>query len=148
MEEDIIIKILKFCMQAFLSCKNANMYYPEFCLENLYINEKNKLNVSASDLNAKSENLGKEVKFMHPFLFKNFFKQIELKNSDESNIKNCKCFNWKFESNNLSWEFIGFETSEKFSRNRAHSGVVGGEWEIEQGQGDGDWNEGWADYDE
>jgi hypothetical protein len=95
MEENLLIKILKYSMQAFMSCKKANMYYPEFCLGNLFVNEQNNLNVSKSDIISKSNSNSniKEVKYMHPFLFKNFFLQIELKNnSDHSNIKSCNIF--------------------------------------------------------
>ena len=89
-EENILMKILKYSMEAFLSCKESNMYYPEFCLENLFVNEPNLISNSEETLNINNNSEIREVKLMHPFLVKSFFVQIEVKNcQDVSNLKKC-----------------------------------------------------------
>jgi hypothetical protein len=89
--ENILCKILKFGMQAFTCCKDAKMHYPSFSFQNLFV--VNPASEQKPGLEQKTSGLSREVKFMHPFLVKSFFYQIEKKhNGGQVGNKQCKCF--------------------------------------------------------
>ena len=87
--EEIIFKILKYSMEVFTSCKQTKMFYPSFCLENVYVPESN--GGEGAKTEGKRSSSSREVKYKHPFLDKSFFYQIERKNhGDEASISRCK----------------------------------------------------------
>lgn len=87
--EQMLGKILMTCIEAFECCKNNDTFYPEFCMENLFVNS----HLEEKDYLGKGKakkGLLKEFKFMHPFFIKSFFTQmgelLDLKTKDKKSV--------------------------------------------------------------
>lgn len=89
--EDILMKVLKQGCLSLACCRQHQMSYPEFCLDNLFVTETQPAQAAPPGPVVASPENAREFKFMHPFLLKSFFVQIEMKNNgDQLGQRNCK----------------------------------------------------------
>ena len=86
MSEAVILKIVKFGLEGFICCKNLGCCYPEFSVDNFYVNASFEVGKS-SETNGKEFQKQKETKMLHPFLFNSFYDQLERVNTKKKNVK-------------------------------------------------------------
>ena len=76
--EAILLKILKNGFEALVSCKGTNTFYPEMEMDRFFVQESG----GAGRVGNEPRGWGfvkKEVKLMHPFLFRSFLGQLNEK---------------------------------------------------------------------